>query len=185
MRALRYPGPDLLTFAKGLTSAYAPLSAVVVGDAFWDVLMYGSREHGMMGHGWTYSGRPMGAVAALANLDIMEREQLVANADSVGAYLLERLRATFGAHPSVGDVRGIGMLMAIQLMLDPATRTPFPPEHRINARVVAAARGHGLLVRALGSDIVGFAPPLITTRDEADEIVRRMQLAFDDTLRTA
>jgi L-2,4-diaminobutyrate transaminase len=177
--------PDLLTFAKGLTSAYAPLSAVVVGEAFWDVLMHGSREHGMMGHGWTYSGHPMGAVAALANLDIMEREQLVANADSVGAYLLERLRATFGAHPYVGDIRGIGMLMAIQLMRDPATRTPFPAEHRVNARVVAAARAHGLLVRALGSDIVGFAPPLITTRSQADEIVRRMQAAFDDTLRTA
>ncbi|WP_244818286.1 aminotransferase [Caballeronia sp. Lep1P3] len=177
--------PDLVTFAKGLTSAYAPLSAVVVGEAFWDVLMSGSREHGMMGHGWTYSGHPLGAVAALANLDIMERENLVGNAERVGGYLLACLRAAFGAHPHVGDIRGIGMLMAIQLMLDPATRTPFPAQHRINAKVVAAAREHGLLVRALGTDIVGFAPPLITTREDADEIVRRIRAAFDDTLRTA
>ncbi|WP_454827487.1 aminotransferase [Paraburkholderia xenovorans] len=174
--------PDLLTFAKGLTSAYAPLSAVVVGEAFWDVLMSGSREHGVMGHGWTYSGHPLGAIAGLANLDIMERERLVDNADDVGGYLLERLRAAFGAHRLVGDIRGVGMLMAIQLMQDPATRTPFPPERRINAGVVAAAREHGLLIRALGADIVGFAPPLITTREQADDIVARVQAAFDDAL---
>lgn len=174
--------PDLLTFAKGLTSAYAPLSAVVVGEAFWDVLMSGSREHGVMGHGWTYSGHPLGAIAGLTNLDIMERERLVDNADDVGGYLLERLRAAFGAHRLVGDIRGVGMLMAIQLMQDPATRTPFPPERRINAGVVAAAREHGLLIRALGADIVGFAPPLITTREQADDIVARVQAAFDDAL---
>ncbi|NPT33671.1 aminotransferase [Paraburkholderia xenovorans] len=174
--------PDLLTFAKGLTSAYAPLSAVVVGEAFWDVLMSGSREHGVMGHGWTYSGHPLGAIAGLANLDIMERERLVDNADDVGGYLLERLRAAFGAHRLVGDIRGVGMLMAIQLMQDPATRTPFPPERRINAGVVAAAREHGLLIRALGADIVGFAPPLITTREQADDIVARVHAAFDDAL---
>jgi len=174
--------PDLLTFAKGLTSAYAPMSAVVVGEAFWDVLMSGSREHGMMGHGWTYSGHPLGAVAGLANLDIMEREKLVDNADRVGAYLLERLRTTFGAHRNVGDIRGVGMLMAIQLMENPRSRTPFAPERRINASVVAAARKHGLLIRALGTDIVGFAPPLITTRTQADEIVERVQAALNDTL---
>ncbi|RZF29233.1 aminotransferase class III-fold pyridoxal phosphate-dependent enzyme [Paraburkholderia sp. UYCP14C] len=174
--------PDLVTFAKGLTSAYAPLSAVAVSEGFWDVLMSGSREHGMMGHGWTYSGHPLGAVAALANLDIMERERLVENADHVGGYLLERLRASFGAHPAVGDIRGIGMLMAIQLMQDPATRTPFPAQRRINASVVDAAREQGLLVRALGTDIVGFAPPLITTRQDADEIVTRIAAAFEDVL---
>lgn len=174
--------PDLLSFAKGLTSAYAPMSAVVVGEAFWDVLMSGSREHGMMGHGWTYSGHPLGAIAALANLDIMEREKLVDNADRVGAYLFERLRTTFGAHRNVGDIRGVGMLMAIQLMENPRSRTPFDPDRRINASVVAAARKHGLLIRALGTDIVGFAPPLITTRGQADAIVERVQAALNDTL---
>nr|WP_175717033.1 aminotransferase [Burkholderia anthina] len=174
--------PDLLTFAKGLTSGYAPLSAVVVGEAFWDVLMRGSREHGMMGHGWTYSGHPLGAAAALVNLDIIERERLVENAERVGDYLLERLRATLGAHHAVGDVRGVGMMLAIELMRDPAARERFPADRSVNARVVAAARERGLLVRALGTDIVAFAPPLITTREDADEIVRRVTAAIDDVL---
>uniref|UniRef100_UPI001592EE9B aminotransferase class III-fold pyridoxal phosphate-dependent enzyme n=1 Tax=Paraburkholderia bryophila TaxID=420952 RepID=UPI001592EE9B len=92
---------DLVTVAKGLTSAYAPLSGVIVGERVWEVIARGSREHGPMGHGWTYSGHPVCAAAALANLDILERENLAGNAAEVGAYFGERLREQFGAHPLV------------------------------------------------------------------------------------
>ncbi len=93
-----------------------------------------------MGHGWTYSGHPICAAAALANLDILERENLAGNAAEVGAYLIgERLREQFGAHPLVGEVRSVGMLAALEFMADREARLPFDPALKIGAQVSAAA----------------------------------------------
>nr|5KQW_A Chain A, 4-aminobutyrate transaminase [Pseudomonas]5KQW_B Chain B, 4-aminobutyrate transaminase [Pseudomonas]5KQW_C Chain C, 4-aminobutyrate transaminase [Pseudomonas]5KQW_D Chain D, 4-aminobutyrate transaminase [Pseudomonas] len=173
--------PDLITVAKGLTSAYAPLSGVIVGEKVWDVIEKGSQEHGPMGHGWTYSGHPICAAAALANLDILERENLTGNAADVGAYLQQRLRETFGGHPLVGEVRGVGMLAALEFMADKDARTPFDPALKVGPKVSAACLEDGMIARAMPhGDILGFAPPLVITRAEVDEIVGIAKQAVDE-----
>ena len=164
-----------------MTSAYAPLSAVIVGEQVWDVIAQGSQEFGPMGHGWTYSGHPVCAAAALANLEILERENLTQNAADVGGYLLQQLHAAFDAHPLVGEVRGAGMLAALEFMADKEERRPFDAALKVGPRVSAAALQYGLIARAMPhGDILGFAPPLVTTRAEVDEIVKLTKAAVDE-----
>jgi L-2,4-diaminobutyrate transaminase len=154
---------------------------VIVSERVWDVIERGSREQGAMNHGWTYSGHPVCAAAALTNLDIIEREQLVNNAAQVGAYFQARLHEAFDAHPLVGNVRGVGMLAALELMAGKSERRPFPAAAKASQRVAQAALARGLIVRALGTnDIVGFAPPLVATRADIDEIVAIARHALDD-----
>ncbi|APZ42777.1 aminotransferase [Acidihalobacter ferrooxydans] len=164
--------PDLMTLAKGLTSAYAPLSAVLVGERVWRVLEEGSDKLGPLGHGWTYSAHPLGTAAALANLDIIERENLVRKSSDTGAYLLGSLREALKDSPIIGEVRGVGMLAAVEFARDPARRLPFDSVHKVGVRVYEACRAQGVLARAMPhGDILGFAPPLVLTRAEADRIV--------------
>ncbi|GAB2802809.1 aspartate aminotransferase family protein [Halomonas shantousis] len=172
--------PDLITVAKGLTSAYQPLSGVIVGDKVWQVLEQGTGEYGPIGHGWTYSGHPLGAAAALANLAIIEREGLTRNAAETGAYLQQAMQQTFGEHPLVGSVRGVGMLAALEFSPDRAQRALFDPNLKVGARISAAALGENLIARAMPQgDILGFAPPLVINRDEVDEVVARAKRAVD------
>ncbi|MGI4860569.1 MAG: aminotransferase class III-fold pyridoxal phosphate-dependent enzyme, partial [Janthinobacterium lividum] len=176
--------PDLISVAKGLTSGYLPLSGVIVGERVWDVIERGSREQGAMSHGWTYSGHPVCAAAALTNLDIIEREQLVGNAATVGAHLQAQLHAAFDDHPLVGNVRGVGLLAALELMADKGARRGFATPGRVSARVARAALRHGLILRPLGiHDIVGFAPPLIVSHADVDEIVAITRRAVDEVAR--
>jgi L-2,4-diaminobutyrate transaminase len=114
--------PDIVTLAKGVTSAYFPVSASVISKHIWDTLEAGSPKYGPVMHGFTYSGHPVGGAIGLANLEIMEREGLIENAARVGAYLLEQLEATVGDHPYVGDVRGVGLVHAVEFMADKAKR---------------------------------------------------------------
>lgn len=172
--------PDLITTAKGLTSAYAPLSAVIVGEKVWSVIEKASETQGAMGHGWTYSGHPICAAAALANLDILEKENITANAADVGSYLNRQLRQTFEGHPLVGEVRGDGMLAAIEFMADKAARTPFDPALKVGPKVSAECLSRGMIARAMPhGDILGFAPPLVLTKAEADEVVDIAKAAVD------
>ncbi|SOE87478.1 Adenosylmethionine-8-amino-7-oxononanoate aminotransferase [Burkholderia sp. YR290] len=173
--------PDLITIAKGLTSAYAPLSGVIVGERVWDVIEKGSQEYGAMGHGWTYSGHPVCAAAALANLDILTRENLTQNAADVGGYLGQQLHAAFDAHPLVGEVRNVGMLAALEFMADKDARRPFDAALKVGPKVSAAALQRGAIARAMPhGDILGFAPPLVTTRAEVDEIVSIVRDSVDE-----
>ena len=172
--------PDLITVAKGLTSAYQPLSGVIVGDKVWSVLEQGTGEYGPIGHGWTYSGHPLGAAAGLANLEIIEREGLTQNAAETGAYLQKQLQATFGEHPLVGNVRGVGLLAALEFSPNKASRELFAPNLKVGPRISAAAVDEDLIARAMPhGDILGFAPPLVVTRDEVDEIIARAKRAVD------
>ena len=172
--------PDLMTVAKGLTSAYQPLSAAIVSEKVWRVLAEGSDRYGPFAHGYTYSAHPVCAAAGLANLAIVEREDLAGNARRTGSYLQERLREAFGDHPLVGEVRGIGLLAALEFAADGARRQRFEPALKVGARVAAAALEEGLVARAMpGGDILGFAPPLVITKAEVDEVVDRTRGAVD------
>ncbi|MGA0616949.1 aspartate aminotransferase family protein [Paracoccus sp. KR1-242] len=164
--------PDIITCAKGLTSAYAPLSGSIVGERVWDVLMQGSDEFGVFGHGWTYSAHPIGAAAGIANLKLIDELGLVANAGRTGAYLNQRMQAALGGHAHVGEIRGEGMLCAVELVRDRETRAFFDPSEGVGGKIVAAMLRRGVIARAMPQgDIIGLAPPLCLTEAEADVIV--------------
>jgi L-2,4-diaminobutyrate transaminase len=164
--------PDLVTVAKGLTSGYVPMSACLISERVWEVLASGSAEAGAFTHGYTYSGHPVAAAAALANLHLLERDDLVANAQSVGAYLQMSLRERFANHPLVGEVRGTGLIAAVELVADLERKTPFDPALRVGRRLSAMLLDHGLLSRPLG-DSLAFSPPLIIREPEIDELAER------------
>jgi L-2,4-diaminobutyrate transaminase len=178
--------PDLITVAKGLTSAYLPLSGVIVGDKVWQVLEQGSEQFGAIGHGWTYSAHPTCVAAALANLDIIEREDLLGNVREVGPHLLGALRAALADHPIVGEVRGVGMLAAVEFVQDKATKRPFEAQGTIGQAVAAACLERGMIARAMPhGDILGFAPPLTLSTAEADRIASITKAAVDAVAATA
>lgn len=164
--------PDLITIAKGLTSAYAPLSGVLVGERVYRAMEAGSAEAGTFSHGYTYTGHPIGVAAANANLDILERENLTANAAEVGAYMLAALHNVFDGLPITGEVRGVGLMLAVEFVADPATKRRLDPSLTVAYRISKLAREKGLITRAMPqSEALGFAPPLVLTRSEADQIV--------------
>jgi L-2,4-diaminobutyrate transaminase len=164
--------PDLITIAKGLTSAYAPLSGVIVSEKVWRILERGSDEFGAIGHGWTYSSHPLCTAAGIANLELVDELYVVQNAGSVGAYFREALRDAVSGNRFVGEVRGEGLLAAVELVRDKDDRVFFDPAEKVGIRVVAETLKNGVISRAMPqSDILGFAPPLCLTREEADIIV--------------
>lgn len=175
--------PDLVTIAKGLTSAYAPLSGSIVGESMWKVLVEGSDALGPFGHGWTYSAHPLCAAAAVANLELIDEMDLVRNAGETGTYFRERLADALGDHPNVGEVRGDGMLAAVELVRDRDDRVFFDASEKIGPKVAAALLERGVIGRAMPQgDILGFAPPLCLTREEADVVVEAAKGAVADVL---
>ena len=165
--------PDLISMAKGLTSGYVPLSAVVVSEEIWSVLKTGSEELGVFAHGYTYSGHPVSAAVALANLDILESENLVGNAARVGARLHAGMRSALAEHPNVGEIRGEGMIMAVEFVADRISKEPFDPALAVHKAVSAEAARLGLIVRPLPSAgaAVALSPPLCLSEAEADRVV--------------
>ncbi|MGD1877599.1 MAG: aspartate aminotransferase family protein [Kiloniellaceae bacterium] len=167
--------PDIITSAKGLTSAYAPLSASIIGDKVWKVLEQGTDENGAIGHGWTYSAHPIGAAAGVANLKLVDELGLVANAKSTGAYFNKAMAKAVGDHPNVGEVRGEGMLCAVELVAHKGSRKLFEPAGQHGPKIAAALLKRGVIARAMPQgDILGFAPPLCLSEDEADIVVGAM-----------
>jgi len=166
--------PDLITCAKGLTGGYFPVSASFVGEKVWSVLT-ADREAGMFGHGFTTAGHPVGMAVALKNIEILEREQLPANAIRMGAYLLAQLRTRLGKHPLVGDVRGVGLMCGVELDADKTTQKPFDNPLAIGSLFNACCWDEGLIIRGgHGKVMAAIAPPLTLTAVEADEIVTRL-----------
>lgn len=171
--------PDLMTAAKGLTSSYLPMSAVMVGEQVWDALRGSLGEKGVFAHGFTTSGHPVCAAAALANLDIIEKEALVPRAAEMGGVLLRTLRETCADHPLVGDIRGCGLMVGVELVTERATKKGFDAELGISSRVQKAAVEEGLLVRALSSDVMAFSPAFTVTPDEIRAISKHLRKALD------
>lgn len=174
--------PDFMTIAKGLTSAYAPLSGSIISDRVFDVLRDGSDEHGALFHGWTYSAHPVSAAAGVATLDLIDDLDLVAQAAKNGPYLKQRLAEAVGDHPNVAEVRGDGLLAAVELMEDPLARKYFPTMS-VAPKVADAMLRRGVIARAMPEgDIMGFAPPLSITRDEIDLVADALKDALHDVL---
>jgi 4-aminobutyrate--pyruvate transaminase len=159
--------PDIAAFAKGITSGYVPLGGVGVTDQIWDVL---SEPDRMFMHGFTYSGHPVACAAALVNLDIIENEKLPENAGRLGPRLLDGLKAELGEHPNVGEIRGKGLMVIIELVADRGSKTKFDPALNIGGKLTAATRERGLIVRA-NNDGIAFAPPLSISADEIDTVI--------------
>ena len=176
--------PDIITIAKGLTSAYAPLSGSIFAKGMWDVLVRGTDENGPIGHGWTYSAHPIGAAAGVANLRLVDSLGLVKNAGEVGTYFLAALRDALGKHPNVGDIRGSGLLAAVEFVEDRDTRKFFDSSRKIGPQLAAALTSRGVVARAMPQgDIIGFAPPLCLSRAEADTVVAALRGAVADVLK--
>jgi L-2,4-diaminobutyrate transaminase len=164
--------PDLVTVAKGLTSGYMPLSGALVSEKVYSVMEEAADRVGAFSHGYTYSGHPISAAAANAVLDIFEKEKLTERADKVGGYFQKRLREGFSSVDIVGEVRGVGLLAAVEFVADRGRKRRFDPALRVGARVSKAARDRGLIARAMPhGDILGFAPPLVISEAEIDEVV--------------
>jgi L-2,4-diaminobutyrate transaminase len=173
--------PDLVTVAKGITSAYVPLSGCIVSEKVWSVLLEGSSKLGPFGHGYTYTAHPLAAAAGLASLDVLERDGLVEQAASRGEHLHRRLHEAFDGHPIVGEVRGTGLVAGIEFTAerDPAVR--FDPSLKVGPRVNRRCLDLGLISRALPlSDTIAFSPPFVVTEAELDEMVAIARQAADD-----
>jgi L-2,4-diaminobutyrate transaminase len=175
--------PDLITIAKGLTSAYAPLSGSIVSDRMWKVLEQGTDENGPIGHGWTYSAHPIGAAAGVANLKLIDELNLVEKAGEMGAYLKAALQDAVGDHAHTGEVRGEGLLCAVEFVADRDSRTFFDSSETIGPRIAAALLDQSIIARAMPQgDIIGFAPPFVLTQQEADQVASGLAKAMKAVL---
>lgn len=169
--------PDILTCAKALSSAYMPISAVLVNEKLHSAIAAHSGKLGSFGHGYTYSGHPVAAAVALETLKVYEDEQIVAKVQALAPAFRDGLQA-FAGRDGVGHVRSVGLIGALELMADKATRTPFPPERKVGTRLAQLALEQGLIVRAMG-DVVGLCPPLIITPAELADLFARLTRAMD------
>jgi adenosylmethionine-8-amino-7-oxononanoate aminotransferase len=159
--------PDIVTVAKALTSGYYPMGAAIVKKEIADAFV--GNEKLMLRHLLTFGGHPAASAAALKNLEILEREKLADNAAAMGKYMLDQLTELKDKHPMVGDVRGVGLLCALEFVKDRATKERWPQEADLRHRVTDAFTQNGVICR--GGDVVNFAPPLCITRSEVDDLV--------------
>lgn len=167
--------PDLMTLAKGITSGYLPLGATMVSDAMTETLHQG----GYLAHGFTYSGHPTTCAAALANLDIIERERLVERTrDDVGPYFQEKLEALRG-HPAVGETRGYGLIGALELLPRGGRAELAKNPNLLGGKGAAVARKHGVIVRGI-RDLIALSPPLVITRPEVDFLFDAVRKTLDE-----
>ena len=172
--------PDIITVAKALSAAYLPISAVLINQKLYEAIRDNSGRIGTFGHGYTYSGHPVSAAVALETLNIYEERDIVAHVRRVAPDLQRGLRQ-FSGHPLVGEVRGVGLVAAVELVRDKATRASFDPKLGVGPYLVRRAQEHGLLVRPL-VDSIAFCPPLIITEEQISDLTTRFGRALDDTL---
>ncbi len=165
--------PDMLVTAKGLSSAYAPISAVMINEKIYSAVAQNSGNIGVFGHGFTYSGHPVSCAIALETLNIYEDEDIVGRVKALTPQFQAGIHAYEG-RKYVGEVRGVGLLGAIELYADPASRRSFEPSLKAGPQLVEIGLTQGLIVRALG-DVIVFCPPLIITSEELDDLFARFE----------
>ncbi|TMH29506.1 MAG: aminotransferase class III-fold pyridoxal phosphate-dependent enzyme [Betaproteobacteria bacterium] len=172
--------PDIITLAKGLSAGYIPISATLISDAVYELLVAQSDKLGIFGHGYTYSSHPVPAAVALEALKIYEERDIVAAVRRVGPRLQEAIRSYRG-HPLIGEARGIGLIGAVEIVRDKATKGSFDPKAGVAAYLVRRAQHHGAILRNMPGDIVAFSPPLIINETEIEEMMACFGKALDDT----
>ena len=173
--------PDMMSLAKQLSSAYIPISAAIVNGEMYEAMREPSAEVGIFGHGYTYTGHPVAAAAALKTIQIYQRDQLFQHAAEVGDYMQSCLRK-FEDHPLVGNVRGKGLIGAVELVANKEQRILFEGG-AVGAYAKQACQDHGLLIRAVAGNCIAFCPPLIITREQVDEMMSMFSSALEDTWR--
>ena len=172
--------PDILVCAKALSSSYLPISAVMVNDKVFQALAQESHVIGTFGHGFTYSGHPVPAAVAIETLKIYDDMQIGAHVGSVGPHLQSELRRRFGNHPLVGEVRGTGLIGAVELVSDKANRGNFDPAAKIGGRLTKLCEENGVIGRATANDSLCFSPPLVISTAEIDEMLDRVSESLDE-----
>ena len=170
--------PDLLTCAKALSAAYFPISAVMMTEKIYQAIAEQSAKLGALAHGYTMGGHPVGAAIALEALRIYDEDKILEHVRSIEPVLQEGLRR-FQDHPLVGDVRGVGLIGALEFMADPKAKTPFDPALKVSIKVMDALRRRGILLRALG-DSLACSPPLIIKGDEIELMLQALSAALDE-----
>jgi 4-aminobutyrate--pyruvate transaminase len=171
--------PDIVTCAKALSASFLPISAVLVNERVFAGIAEESHTIGTFGHGFTYSGHPVSAAVAIEALKIYDELDIAAHVAQIGAHFHAELQKRFADHPLVGEVRGVGLLGAIELVSDKAERRNFDPQQKIGARLAKLAEKRGVIARALG-DSFAFSPPLIITEAEIDEMLDGVTRALDE-----
>jgi 4-aminobutyrate--pyruvate transaminase len=171
--------PDMMTLAKQLSSAYMPISAVLVSDPIYQAIADNSAKRGNFGHGYTYSAHPVAAAVALETLKIYEERDIVGHVRAMAPLLQDGLRR-FAGHPLVGEVRGIGLIAAVELVADKAAKTPFDPLGKVGGTFAARAQAHGVIFRNLG-DTIACCPPMIINEAEIAELLAAFGKALDET----
>ncbi|MEE2692178.1 MAG: aminotransferase [Pseudomonadota bacterium] len=169
--------PDTMTLAKALSSAYLPISATLVPERMYEAMIEPSDANGAFGHGFTYGGHPVSCAVALKTLELMERWRIGEHVAKAGAHFQNGLRA-FADHPLAGDVRGVGLVSAIELVSDRKTKAGFGKPGAAGLVIEKLARDNGLIIRPLG-DTIAFCPPLVITEAEIDEMFRRFARALN------
>jgi 4-aminobutyrate---pyruvate transaminase len=172
--------PDILSCAKALSAGYMPIGAVMISEPIYAALVKQSEKIGVFSHGFTYTGHPVTSAVALETLKIYEQDDTLAHVRRVAPRMQAGLRR-FAEHPLVGEVRGLGLIGAIELVADKASKTPFDPAQAVGAFLVKRGHHHGVILRPLG-DSIAFCPPLIITEKEIDLMLMRFALALEDTL---
>ncbi|HEX7101535.1 MAG TPA: aspartate aminotransferase family protein [Nitrolancea sp.] len=167
--------PEIVSFAKGITSGYIPLGGVGVSDDIFDVM---AEPNQIFMHGFTYSGHPVACAVALRNIQIIEDENLPANADTVGPYMIDELSKLL-ERPYVGNVRGKGLMMLVELVANKETKEKLDPSLNVGGRLLAATRKRGVVVRASNDNVV-LSPPLIITKEQADEVIGVVADSLDE-----
>ena len=172
--------PDILVCAKALSAAFLPISAVMVNERVFQALAEESHVIGTFGHGYTYSGHPVSAAVAIETLKIYDEMAIGDHVRDVGPHLQSELRRRFSGHELVGEVRGVGLIGAIELVENKHTHANFDPKLKIGARAVKLAEKHGVISRALPNDGLAFSPPLIITREEIDAVLDGVEAALGE-----
>ena len=172
--------PDIITVAKALSSAYLPISATVVNEPIYQALADESDKIGIFAHGYTYSGHPVCCAVAIETLKIYEERDIVGHVQKVAPRLQNGLRQRFANHPLVGEIRGLGLVAGVELVADKTTKAPFDPSQGAGNILTAEINKHGLILRQIG-DAQAFAPPLVISEGEIDEMLDRFGKALDDT----
>jgi 4-aminobutyrate--pyruvate transaminase len=172
--------PDILTCAKAISSSYLPISAVMINDRIFRALADESHAIGTFGHGYTYSGHPVPAAVAVETLKIYDEMKIGENVRTVGPVMQQALRERFEGHELVGEVRGVGLVAAVELVADKATRRNFDASLKVGARAAKLAEAQGVISRGLPGDALAFSPPLIITEADVRDMIDRVGKAVDE-----